>query len=521
MTEAETEAIREVAEHFHDPVWMCSRMSIQTKDGQLTTLADIHGEQLQTILALTNAMNVCVLKSRQMGITTVVCAFMVWRVLTAGGAYDCLTVVHEHRAVGRVNAILLAMIKGLPEPIRPEILTARAEAICIKFAGHVSWFRQVMAGGRDQGRSYSYRLVHFTEEAFYPRGSRAKAGSGLDATVVRSILSTMPTPEKDPKRLVIHESTADGPAGVFYETVHNAMSGNGWAFLFFPWYDFSEYSMDATGVVPNEEEQKLMRDNPRITLRNIAFRRYKMISESYTLSSFRKEYPTTPEDPFMVSGAMWFDVEVLNRYAARAVTRRTPVRGGVRRYLKYEKHRRYFGAHDACGGAKRDNGVSVIVRDDLAVAAVYSSNTDAPHVQGDHLAMLASEYNCGFLIEQGNQWGRAVKKAAVALKVRMWVTQEDKDFVTDRKTKAVIYDWAKQKVDNEESELNDPTLISELQRIREQDDGTIQGDAGFKDDHAMAFCLALHAARRFNTTPKSEPTPEQRMRDRLERLGTG
>lgn len=526
---ARTKELKPSEVKLFDAEWFISRLGITPKAGPVLTLgeAGFHGEQKQLLDALGNGGgNVCVLKSRQMGITTIVLAWLLWRVLTAGGPFNVLTVTHEHRAVGRVNRILKQMLKSLPRPIRPKILANNSSEICISFAGHVSWFRQTMAGGRDQGRSQSYRAIHFTEGAFYPKGSSAKAGSQLDTDMVESAMSTLPPPNLDPLRTVIHESTADGPTGMFYEVVNNASNSKAWSFLFFPWYLFRDYALPiGDDFVLTDEEAELLDAVPEMTEENIAFRRYKLTVENYSPTRFRKEYPTTKAEPFLVTGAMWFDTEVLNAIQMTIPPVAWKHKSGARRYLKYEKHRRYFAGYDASGGTGRDNAVLVIVRDDLAVAAVWSSNRDQPYQQGEKAGALAKEYHAGVLVECGNRWGNAVKKRMVQLEVKMHEIEDEhgkvKDFVTDTRTKLRVLDWSKAVVDSGKVAINDPMILEEALIIREQNDGTIQADAGFHDDHVMGLGLALWAARRVYSTGKTATlTPEQRQQRVEDWMGT-
>jgi len=498
-----------IRENLRDPTWLVSRLSITEKSGKRRRLNNRYAEQDSVLEVLQKWRNLRVLKSRQMGITTIVLAFLVWRVLTAGATYDVLIVTHEHRAIRRVTRALRQMLKSLPWPLAPEIIVDNAAEIRIRFAGHESSFCCTMAGGRDQGRSYTFRAVHFTEVGFYPTGSsaRANADTDVDGDLISSILSTMPTADVDPLRMVIEESTADGPRGIWYRRVCEAMESEGQiAFLFHPWWKFREYQKSAEGFVPDDEEKKLLTDNPGMTVENLAFRRYKLKVEGYGITRFRREFPTTWKEPFLVSGGMWFDTEKLNA-ALSKLTIKTP-RTGWRVYHAPEKGRKYFAGFDAAGGVDRDSSVCVIVRDDLAVCAVWSSTTANPRRQAEIMAPRLHVYNATTLVELGNTYGRAVKKRLNALKVNLWHTDEGKDFITDSRTKAQIMDFSRAELEEDKLELNDALLIAEMTRIREQKDGNIAADAGFHDDHAVAHALALWAARRVYSRPVAQPPSE-------------
>ena len=74
----------------------------------------------------------------------------------------------------------------------------------------------------------------------------------------------------------------------------------------------------------------------------------------------------------------------------------------------------------------------------------------------------------------------------------MWkrhIKKTYKDWVTTSGNKEEAYGHARQMINGDALELNDHVTIQELLHIREED-GRIEGQDGYHDDHAMALVLA-------------------------------
>jgi hypothetical protein len=415
--------------------------------------------------------------------------------------------MHESKSMSRFTEQIRQHIHYLPPQLRPRVLRESTQAIQLQVGRHKSWWKTTMAGGKGQGRSGSFRAALFSEAGLYARGSSAhkRTDEGLDEVLFGSVLSSLPRPGQDPLRQVVVESTADGPSGLFYKLVHAKMNGlesliddgSDWAFLFFPWFKFETYRMPVpSGFKPTTEERAMLDTfGPQgMTEGNLVWRRYKLDVERYTEGRFRKEYPATWIEPFLMTGGMWFDGDRLSKMQARVglVTSEKDERV----YLSKTEGHKFFAGLDTSGGTDRDGAVCVIVRDDGRVAAVWSSKVVSPQEQGRFAARLAARYDAPLLVEMGNRFSRAALNAARLAGARLWTTDEGGEFVMTRPNKVLVLDRMRGLLAADALELADPTLVAECFRIREQADGDIRADYGYTDDHVVAAALALWAARR-------------------------
>jgi hypothetical protein len=90
--------------------------------------------------------------------------------------------------------------------------------------------------------------------------------------------------------------------------------------------------------------------------------------------------------------------------------------------------------------------------------------------------------------------GRVVIRKCTENPLRLEGYQREKIGLRTRATKN-WYSFARQMVNSDGLELNDPQTIQELMHVREER-GRIEGQDGYHDDHADAFVLAVWACRR-------------------------
>lgn len=529
---------------YRDPSYVLPRLKITTRQGKVVRLSraaqpdgsvGISPEQQQIIEALQTYRYVLILKPRQIGSTTITQAWAFHYAWKCKDPIDILTMTHESGACQRVNRMLRAYWRSLPTGLRPPLETDNSDTIQL---GHNhATMRQYMAGGRGQGRSWTYHIVLFTEMGLYPSGSASVKGKGdADRDAVSSVLATM---HDGPHKRVIIESTGDGPRGMFYDMVKVARASKEWAFLFFRWYDFAHYA-----ITPPEEWERrddevdlgariaeaLGVDEASLEVdRRLAWRRRKLEDEGYSVMRFRREYPETWEEPFLLSEDNWFDGELLNRVLARLAP---DSRKDLRVYRKREPGHRYFIGMDTSGGVGRDFAVIVVLREDFEVCAVWSSNVTQLHHQADQAHKLQAAYTV--VGDDGEQWrppilcernkyGGAVIARLKKLGARLWTDRKGKDFWMQGgpagETKHMVYSHAQRMVNHmhacsaakaQPPLLNDARLVHELIIVREDEKGNIQapegdGESAEHDDHADAYVLALWCAREYTVVESGPP----------------
>ena len=493
-----------IREKMRDPLWYVPRMGIIDKHGKTNTLWNLQPGQRETLETLKNNQRVCILKPRQIGATTIVSAFLFHKALFASEQYAVYSLTHEMKACGRINMMMRNYWQTTPEAWRPTLKKDNSQEIA--FAHNGASFRQSMAGGRSQARSFTFRALHATEMGLWPKGSSAREGASVDEDVWASALATIH--EDDDSRIII-ESTADGPSGIFWKMVQTARESDRWSFLFYPWSDFPDYQVDPPPNWERTHEENELAKLYGLDDRQLAWRRMKIVDQGYGENRFRREYPLTWEDPFLLSGGMWFNTEYLTASLSHIPTRRLNDKRDLIVFEEYEPWRKYYIGGDPSGGTGRDQAVWQVLRDDLTQVAVFSSRKVSPDQFANIGAKLSAKYGkCPMLVESNN-YGRAVIHKLTSLGSRLWKDIKGKDWWTDPRTKAMVYDYARSCVDNGYVGLNDPFSVQELLHIREQRNGSIEADEGYSDDRADALALALWNARRHY---QSRDTSEEKRR---------
>lgn len=270
-----------------------------------------------------------VLKARQQGISTCIENEFLARCLTRVGQHAVVmshSVEETTELLERVRFVLDNIENN--ERIIPRKYDTKHE---LNFLQTQSTFKVKTAGAKISGRGPTINLLHCSEVAFWDNALK----------VMTAMFQTVPK-----TGIIYLESTANGAGGMFYDLCMGAMKGeNEWVFNFFPWTLSSEYR---TPLLPGEvitytEEESLiapvvwrggvMEQLPRPTPEQIKWRRSKIAELAHNINQFKQEYPSTPEEAFLMTGTQYFDRASLLRYKPY-VQKVTPIRGFLTRVGK-------------------------------------------------------------------------------------------------------------------------------------------------------------------------------------------
>lgn len=167
------------------------------------------------------------------------------------------------------------------------------------------------AGSAQIGRGKTVHLFHGSECAFYENADQLSTG-------------LMQTVADVPGTEMIFESTANGPAGFFYNLVNGAISGkNGFILVFIPWYWMPEYTL--TPPLKESELDDVERQyynnykQDGLTLFHLAWRRRKIEVFEGKVWKFQQEYPFTIQEAFIKAEARFFDLAKVDASSKRIV----------------------------------------------------------------------------------------------------------------------------------------------------------------------------------------------------------
>ena len=239
-------------------------------------------------------------KSRRQGISTWAEARIFERVCRMPHK-NGIVIAHKAKASMKLFRMTRRMYDQLPwKP--PLVYSNRTE---LEIAPpHESLMEIESAEDREAGRSAEYHYAHCSEVAFWPDPE----------TTMLGLLQTIPN-EGD--TMVILESTPNGAAGYFYDTWQRAMDGtNDFTPVFLAWHEDPTCRMD----IDQAETERLMNDLDQEEQNGvdefgwkpdqIKWRRFTLENRCRgDLDEFHQEYPSTPEEGFLVSGRPVFDMK--------------------------------------------------------------------------------------------------------------------------------------------------------------------------------------------------------------------
>ena len=201
----------------------------------------------------------------------------------------------------------------LPAPIKPMMKASNARELLfenptrdpvekMKNPGFKSSIRCVPATGSSVGRSYTLTNVHASEAAFWPRMY----------DVFTALFQAVPA---EPGTSIIVETTPNG-FNEFKKFWDDSVAGNtDFIPLFFPWYEDPDYRKPVPPGTKWTAEELKMQELYGLDDEQLSWRRWCITNNmAGQEEQFKQEYPSNPEEAFLMSGNPFFDNEtVINR----------------------------------------------------------------------------------------------------------------------------------------------------------------------------------------------------------------
>ncbi|MBC5648267.1 hypothetical protein [Christensenella tenuis] len=261
-----------------------------------------------------------ILKARQMGFSTLT-EGMIFKDTVTQANISSGIVTHEIAATNNLFRMSKRYYEHLDPALRPQILASNAKELVFDFADGNSSIKCMTAGNGSIGRSDTFQNLHISEYAFWPKDK---------AEILTGLLQAVPN---EANTMVVIESTANGYDD-FKDIWDAAVAGrNDFVPVFCAWWEHAEYAMPAEGLRPTKEEARLKRAYG-LSDEQIAWRRWCLKNNCRGNEDiFRQEYPSCPEEAFLMSGRPVFD----NKRAAERIAeltkrqaKRPPVQGSFR-----------------------------------------------------------------------------------------------------------------------------------------------------------------------------------------------
>ena len=244
-------------------------------------------------------------------------------------ARTCI-IAHEQDAIRKLFSIVRNAYEFLPDYIKPSIDRGGGSQYEIRFPAINSKIYCDL-----EVRGDTVTRLHVSEAAFMKDSARLKA-----------TLQAVPI---DVGRVTI-ETTPNGMANYFYDMWSDQESI--YEKLFFPWYIFPDYRLEAnTSFKKSEEETELINKakklyNLDISNEQLMYRRFKkseMKSSTFdkTIVSFEQEYPEDDKTCFLTSGNTVLDLVIIDKMITECSG---PIRevNGIKIYREFDKNKFYI-----------------------------------------------------------------------------------------------------------------------------------------------------------------------------------
>lgn len=363
-------------------------------------------------------VRILVLKARQMGFST----------LTAGMFYY-FTAMHSNRRTVVVTQspdtsdsifnIYKTFYSECPPEIRPEVKNSNAKEVrfdstSLDRKGLKSSIRVYSSDTDGLGRGGTISYLHISEYAFW-------SDKGVDN--LQGLLQSVPD---DPDTIVIIESTANGYND--FQKLWTQAKNKEIAFtpIFFPWYELKSYQapikdLDTFKRSLSEEEKKL-KYRYKLTYEQLQWRRNCIANNCKGSEEiFKQEYPTTPDEAFLVTGSPFFNTTKLRHQLDNL---------NLLSIDEYQQDQGQFEFTETNGLISSFNWLG---DNEDGVITIYDRvKPNTPYVIGADTAGQGSDYFVAYVIDNTN--GETV--------ARFRGRVEEKEFATQLYCLGAYYNWA-------------------------------------------------------------------------------
>ncbi len=389
------------------------------------------------------------------------------------------------------------------------------------------------AGSKNAGRSGTIQVGNMTEVAFWPmQGERDPALGYLQSLY-----------DEDNISLVVADSTPNGPAGWFYRTW---VQDNEWAKIFAAWFEFEDSVIpfksddelkEFQNTLTADEESEMERFD--VTWENMHWRRRVLQDKcNGDISKFRQEYPSDPEECFLMSSRPRFHTSNLS-LMTKAAELEKPIVGTVGihpdgKHASFKPDRagnwvvydqpeydsRYLVSVDTCTG--EDQQLQGLAADpDYHSVQVWRGPFEdhrgtwrvpkmvALHHSRMDIGVLAQEveaitrwYGNAFVIPEINNSGLALLKYLLESGLSVYRRRKFNDAMgmveksfgwsTDKITRKTIIDHMAAELVDQNFYIPDLGILKELKTFVINDKGKPTAAPGHHDDHVLAAAIALY-----------------------------
>jgi hypothetical protein len=470
-----------------DPIAFISRLSIIDKKGKKIRLVP-NSEQIRIIQALVEEDDTLILKGRQIGSSTIVSAYLFWKLWTATEPITIAILSHKLASSKHLLDIHKTFYHNLPKFLKRPLDIENTTAM--RFADSGAGIIAVSAEGKGGLRSFTCSYLQISEYAFAPQPEELKA----------TALSALNNGQ------LIIESTAN----YFNDALHQEITAHErgeakWNYLFFPWFEHKGYREKTDKDFVMTDTESALAEQWGLDPEQIYWRRNKL-GKIGNKQKFAREYPSCIEDAYSVAGNVYLqrddfdDIEIVQI---------DPIETTV--LCEVDPQDRYAIGVDVAAGVGQDFSVIyVLSKKTHQIVCVYRSNEISPAYLAERIVDFATTYNGAHVLVESNNFGNVVLNEMHHMGYnKIWKDEKGRDWITTLQSKTAMFENLKGLIQGGYISMLDNIVYSELRSITVNDRGGIELKYldGAHSDNSVALSLAYMALDRVNL-PQQEYLPQ-------------
>lgn len=457
-----------VSEIIADPVEFIKRLKIRLKDGTIVSFGSvILPQQIDIIRAIHENKRVAIVKSRQLGVSTVIRAYCFWEAFTQGRVNSAI-ISNKQRSA----SALLDMDRGFFKRLPDRLQARQGGNLWVDKANQISFLKgsvSAFSGAALNDRGYTINTAHLSEFAFFDNADDVLASTIASVSEGRIII----------------ESTPNHWGDHLHKIARDKDYSDAWKIIMLPWSIFPDYKRDCPEGFKMDTEEEEIAKKHLLSQEQIYWRRCK-IDEMKDVQKFKREYPLDIEEAYSLSDKNYFTIDELKGIKTFPLN---PV--GVQRISGLKMAHKYVLGVDPAGGVGGDFSVARLM--DVSTQetiAIISSNTTSLSDFTEACVKLAGEFNKALIVFEANNHGSGFKQKLDAIGYYQY-----KPFTTTAQSKLALYDLLRTNIyEGLLKELDDVTF-NELRSLIKKDNLAPTHPEGGHDDRVISLCLCLEGLK--------------------------
>ena len=508
MTQGEKEKLIKI---LSDPIlWGSSFCKVVDKSGK--TVPFVMNPQQKELVNGLSKYNI-VLKSRQLGITTVSCCLSLFYAITQPNSH-CMLISFSLDSANAIFDKLKQIWDSIPNAIKPKEMANNRSYLKFDNGSKVT---VCTMGSKELARGSSLKFVHISEIAFMKESLVSKQLLAIEQALL-------------PDGKIILESTANG-LNEFSNMWEKAEQGESlYKGFFFNWIsdkimfkeEYKQFATRYKGIYGKSLEQNeldLIEQSyfdMGATLEQLMWRRLKIANS--TEMQFRQEYPASPIEAFITSGNNIFNVEKVQqlyneRKSIEKITNIPNIPIELKLYLNNyftvwetpQKGIKYYVGVDSAEGMGADYTVIDVLNEDGMEVAQFRTNKIQAYEMASITNSIGLWYNRALLVvEKASTGGVILDRLRNTYHYKNLFKHKDYDhkgkmvkkigWITSAKTKPILINDLVEWFENNDIFVRSTATLSEMKTYM-FDGSSANAERGKHDDTIIACALAVQGIK--------------------------